>query len=303
LFTRNSEIIFIGAGKVAHTLIPLFIEKNYSVGGVISKNIKSASTIAKQNHINFYSNKFQDISDSFRIFIITVPDNEIIRVAKQLTSLKLNFESTLFVHTSGSESSEALRAVERKGGTTASFHIMQTFNSLQKTNIKNCFAAIETDYPQVQKFLFSVSKSFGLNAFTLNKEDKVYYHLTGVFISNFLNANFFSAEELMNKIRLNNNNRLRIFEPIITSTLSNIRDSGSGGSLTGPVQRGDFITIKKHISALKKIKSPNKKLLLYSYISQSLILLEVVKKQQKKLSSGQKELKMILEGELKNPHR
>ena len=300
MFTRKSEIIFIGAGRVAHTLIPLFIEKNYSVGGLISRNIKSASSLAKQNKISFYSDKISKIAKNFRIFFIVVPDNEISGVAKKLAFLNLDFKNCLFIHTSGSESSETLGAVEKKGGITASFHIMQTFHSLKKTDIKDCFAAVETYYPQAERFLFSVSRSFDLNVFTLNKEAKVYYHLTGVFISNFLNANFFSAEELMDKIGLKNKNRFRIFEPIINRTLSNINDSGAGGSLTGPVQRGDYVTIRKHITALKKLKSADKKLLLQSYTLQSLILLEVVKKQQKKLSPGQKELKRILERELKN---
>ena len=299
MFTRKSEIIFIGAGRVAHTLIPLFIEKNYSIGGLISRNISSASSLAKQNKISFYSDKISKIPEHFRIFFIVVPDNEISGVAEKLASVNLNFKNSLFIHTSGSESSKALKAVEKKGGITASFHIMQTFHSLKKTDVKNCFAAVETDYLQAKRFLFSVSKSFGLNVFTLNKEDKVYYHLTGVFISNFLNANFFSAEELMDKIALKDKNKFRIFEPIINRTLFNINDSGAGSSLTGPVRRGDYVTIKKHISALKKMKSADKKLLLQSYISQSLILLEIVKKQQKKLSSGQKELKKILEVELK----
>jgi predicted short-subunit dehydrogenase-like oxidoreductase (DUF2520 family) len=300
LFTKKSEIVFIGAGKVAHTLIPLLIEKKYLVKGVVSRNIKSAVFLARENKISFYSDKISEVPVSSRIFFITAPDNEISLVAKRLSSLNLQFKDSLFIHTSGSESSFILKLIERKGGITASFHIMQTFPSLKKTEIKNSFAAIETNNAAAEKYLFSIAKLLGLNAIKLSKENKVYYHLAGVFAANFLNANFFSSEELLFQTGMNKKKYFKLFEPIVATTLSNIKKTGVKNSLSGPVKRGDYLTIKKHIAALKKLKSGNEKLLLYSYIYQSLILLGLIKKRKNKLSPAHRELKRILENELKN---
>lgn len=299
MFTKKSEIIFIGAGKVANTIIPLLIEKNYSVKGIVSRDIKSAHTLAKKYHIRFFSNLIPSIPGTFRIFFITVPDNEIASVAEKLSKSGLQFKDSLFIHTSGSENSVTLKVLQRKGGSTASFHIMQTFPSLKKTDIRNSFAAIETESPAAEKFLFSIAHNLRLKGFKLSKTNKVYYHLAGVFTANFLNANFFSSVELLNKIGLNEINQYELFEPILNATLLNIKNSGVENALSGPVERGDYLTISKHISAIKKLKSKNREILLQSYISQSLILLEVVLKRNKKLSAGQKEVKRILLGELK----
>lgn len=269
----------------------------------MSRSIKSAKSIAKRFKINFYYYDISEIPAYFKIFFITIPDDEIFAAAKKLSSLNLHFNDSLFVHTSGSESSEALKSLERKGGITASFHIMQTFPSLKKTEIKNSFAAIETEDKSAERFLFSLTRSLGLNGFKLSKENKVYYHLAGVFTANFLNANFFSSQELIYRTGLTSKELSKLFDPIITTTLFNIKKMGVKNSLSGPVQRGDYLTIKKHITALKKLKSGNKKLLLQSYISQSLVLLEIIKKQSKKLSKGWIELKRILENELKNLKR
>ncbi|HEY6906603.1 MAG TPA: DUF2520 domain-containing protein, partial [Ignavibacteriaceae bacterium] len=88
-------------------------------------------------------------------------------------------------------------------------------------------------------------------------------------------------------------------EPIVNTALSNIKNTGVDKSLSGPVQRGDFRTIQKHIAALKKLDSREKILILRSYVLQSLILLEIIKRERKRLTLGQNRLKKILEGELK----
>jgi predicted short-subunit dehydrogenase-like oxidoreductase (DUF2520 family) len=300
LFTKKSDIIFIGAGKVANSLIPLLIENNYSVKGIVSRSIKSATSVYKRYKPDYYSDSIPEIPQSFKIFFITVPDNEIKTVAKKLSLQKLDFKKSLFVHTSGSESSDALKVIERKGGITASFHIMQTFPSKKKTDVKNSFAAIETSNEAAGKFLFLLARRLNLKAFKLSKESKVYYHLAGVFAANFLTANFFSSKELLSKTELNHKDFLLLFEPIVNETLSNIKSAGIENSLSGPLQRGDYLTVKKHITSIKKSKLKEKKLLLHSYISQSLILLELIKKQNKILSAGQREVGRLLKAETKN---
>ena len=89
-----------------------------------------------------------------------------------------------------------------------------------------------------------------------------------------------------------------MFEPIINTTLSNIKNSGVKESLSGPVQRGDYLTIRKHLVSLRKVKSGYKKLFLQSYISQSLILLEIIKTDRGRLTAGQNRVKKALESEL-----
>jgi predicted short-subunit dehydrogenase-like oxidoreductase (DUF2520 family) len=299
LFTKKSEIVFIGAGKVAYTLVPILIKKNYSVKGIVSKSLQSAARLGKKYKLGFCSDDFKRIPLYSGIFFITVPDDQISKVTKRLSLLRLNFKECLFVHTSGPESSAALIDVQKKGGVTASFHIMQTFPSRKQTEIRNSYAAIETKNGNAGKFLFSLARSLGLKSFGLTEDEKVFYHMSGVFAANFLNANFFSSEKLLNRIRVPRREPLYLLAPIVSTTFSNIKNNGVLKSLSGPVQRGDFNTIKKHLTALKKLKGTEKKLLLYSYISQSLILLELIKSKEKKLSARQRELRKMLQAELK----
>jgi len=299
LLNKKSEIVFIGAGKVAHTLLPLLVKKDYNVKGIISKDERSASLLGRKYKLEIHSADFKKITSGHRIFFVTVPDSQITIVAHKLASVNLDFRDSLFIHTSGSESSSALKLIQKKGGATASFHIMQTFPSLKQTDIANSYAAIETESIKAQRYLFSLARTLNLKAFRLTEQEKVFYHMAGVFTSNFLNANFFASEKLLNRTALNRKQHYYLFEPIINTTLSHIKKHGISESISGPVQRGDYNTIHRHIDALNKLNSAEKKLLLQSYISQSLILLAIIKQKEKRLSAGQKKLKKLLETELK----
>ncbi len=298
MLNKKTEIVFIGAGKVAHTLIPLLIKKKYSVKGIISRNSSSASSIAKKYKLAFHSDDIKEIPQDCNIFFITVPDNQVSNIALLLASLKLKFRESLFVHTSGSLSSKELDALKIKKGMTASFHIMQTFPSLKQTDIKNSFAAIETENGAAEKFLFSLARTLGLKSFKLSEEAKVFYHLAGVFAANFLNANIYSSNILLDKTGLSIKQKYSLFEPIIQTTLLNIKNNGAAGSLSGPVERGDYKTILKHLNALRKSGTGKKDMLFRSYISQSLILIEVIKSKGNDLTGDQKRVKNILEEEL-----
>ncbi len=299
MLNKHSEIAFIGAGKVAHTLLPLLVKNHYAVKGIISRDEKSARALAKKYKLEFSGDNAENIPPEVKVFFITVPDDKISIAARRLSMIRKEFGDCMFVHTSGSAGSSSLDTVENKGGMTASFHIMQTFSSLKQTDIKNSFAAVETKFTGAERYLFSLGRILGLQSFKLNEEAKVYYHMAGVFAANFINANLFSSEKMLEKTGLSVENHYNIFETIINTTLSNINHKGPAASLSGPVQRGDSHTIKKHIEALSKLKTGAGKKVMQSYIAQSIILLEIIKGREGKLNQGQREIKKILDAAIK----
>jgi len=289
LFSERSGIAFIGAGKVAFSLAPALVKAGYRIDAVISRKRKSAAALAEKSDIPLYSDNPGSLSYKTKIFFITVPDNQIKIISENLSGLNLDFENSLFIHVSGALNISELRSLKGKGGSTASFHIMQTFPSRKTVEIKNHTAAIEAETKAAKNLLNKMSLRLKLKPFTIKSSDKIYYHLAGVFISNFLVGNVFSSEKLL---RFFNDRRdfFKIFNSILNSTLDNVRKTGACKALTGPVERGDYKTIERHLSSLKK----KDKLLYLSYIIQSLNLLEVVKAKNKKPDKGQRRIKKLL---------
>ena len=291
MFSPDSNIAVIGAGKFAYSLIPALKTAGYNIAGIVSKNLQSARTLANKYQIPFKSNKLPFIKD-IKVFFLTVPDSQIKKTAKKLSNLELNFTSSLFIHVSGALDVSELKSLSKKKASTASFHIMQTFPSKKAVDLKDNYAAIESNNRNALKYLLDLSAKLKMKAFLIPTDQKVYYHLAGVFASNFLAGNLFAAEKLFSKNKRGGIKFFDISRSIIYSTLTNIEKEGAAKALSGPVERGDYETIKRHIQGLKK--KPEYKSLFLNYISQSLALLDVVKEKNGGLSKGQIRIKKLL---------
>lgn len=94
-----------------------------------------------------------------------------------------------------------------------------------------------------------------------------------------------------------------MIRPIIYSTLRNIKSKGTIEALSGPINRGDFETIKTHSLFLKKAAHSNKRqshnYLYLSYLVQTLNLLEILRINRNKFSLKQEKIEKFLTSELK----
>jgi predicted short-subunit dehydrogenase-like oxidoreductase (DUF2520 family) len=301
MISRRSNIAVIGAGKIAYSLVYALVKKNYRVKLIISRSYNAAKFLAGKNSVKSYSDDLTNLDSKIKVVFISVPDGQIKIVADKIANLNINFRNTLFIHLSGTENVSKLNSLKKKGGFTASFHIMQTFPSKRIVKIENCFASIQTENKFAEKYLLKLAENLKLKPFKLDPGDKAAYHLAGVFASNFLVGNMFDSDNIfeIEKIKSSYNNFDFLF-PIISSTFDNIKKLGSSKALSGPVERGDLFTIKRHTYALKR-QNRNKKLnyAYLSYIVQSLNLLSLVESKYAKLSKAHLELKRYLLGELK----
>ncbi|GAB4299381.1 MAG: Rossmann-like and DUF2520 domain-containing protein [Ignavibacteriaceae bacterium] len=299
---KDPQIVIIGAGKLANSLAPALVKGGFRLSAVISRTLNSAALLARKTGCKIYSDKIDDIPNSADVFFITVPDAEIQKTAKILSSLQLDFRSSVFIHCSGSLDVSRLNSLKAKKAKTASFHIMQSFPSIKTARLKNSYAAIETQDKNTEGFLFYISDKLKLKAFKLDSSKKTAYHLAGVFASNFLTGNFQSSVEIFGKSKDITSDISEILYPTAHTTLKNIRKESPALALSGPVDRGETNTVKNHIKEIKSLKLTSvvkKKLILLSYITQSLLLIDLCEEKYGKLKPGHSELKEYLSGELK----
>ena len=298
------KIAIIGAGRIAYSLTLALLNEGYIVDAIISRKINSAKALAEKFGIKKYSDDINLISKSVNVFFLTVPDSEIRKTAVQLSKLKLKFSTAFFIHFSGAEDISVLNPLKLKGGKTGSLHLMQTFPSKKIVNIKNVNSAIETNDDSMYKFLLQLCSDLQLIPFRIDSKDKTYYHLAGVFASNFLAGNLFNAQKLLSLINIDEQKYFNVLSSTIQSTLQNIKTVGPAKALSGPVDRGDIKTIQKHISSLKR-KSKNSKanyfsLLLENYIVQSLNLINLVEEKHGELNQSHQDIRKLLVRELNN---
>jgi predicted short-subunit dehydrogenase-like oxidoreductase (DUF2520 family) len=308
-----NKISIVGAGKVAYSLAKALLDAGLNVTSVYSKRRESSEKLAAKFNIPLYGDSLSDIDSSSELFFLAVPDSEIENAAYVLSKAKLDFNKCLFVHLSGSQDISQLKLLKSRGASIASFHIMQTFPSCEIVDIKDHFAAIETDNVATEKCLFDLALKLNLKPFPISSENKVFYHLTGVWASNFFIANLFNAFKVFQTAKISEIDFLQIVKPIINSTFDNVLKNGISSSLSGPVIRGDIETIKKHVSSLntevlssealssESLKENNfqRKYLLLSYLTNTYVLLDLVKSNYGELSDKQKQIGEFLQDMIK----
>ena len=292
----KSKIAIIGAGKLAYSLAPALIQSDYDVQVVISRKLSSAKSLAKKNSIPQYSNSLKKISQEVNVFFLTVPDGEIKYAADALSRIKKIFTDSLCIHFSGVENIAALKSLQKKGCATGSLHIIRPFPSKNIVDIRNSPASIETESRQAKSFLIQICRKLKLKPHTINSEEKVFHHIAAVHSSNFLVGNLFNAFSLISS---KSKYPQSILKKTTQSALDNVFKLSPAKALSGPIDRGDIYTIKKHLKSLnaeiRKSKSNKQlKLLRMNYIIQSLSLLEVVKAKYDRLSKSHQNIKKLL---------
>ena len=298
----NKNVAIIGAGRISYSLVSALTRSGYHIVSIVSRNIHSAKSLAKKFRLNHFSDNLNDISKSARIFFLSVPDGQITAVASELSKLKLSFKQSLFIHLSGAENVAVLKNLKRKEAKVASLHPMQTFPSKKIVSLKGVHAALETDNESTYNLLLRISKDLQLIPFRIDSKNKSYYHLAGVYASNFLAGNLFLANQLLSLNKIQKEKHFDILRSTIHSTLKNIENSDPASALSGPVERGDIQTVKNHISSLKKIVKKSSSnyfsILLKNYLLQSLSLIDLVEEKQGQLANSHRKIRELLVQEL-----
>ena len=243
------RIGIIGAGKVGTALGSALAKKGFDVVAVASRRAESlerAKTYVGRGCVYTLDNR--EAVSMADVVAVTTQDREIRQVAAQIYEADAPIEGKLFFHTSGAHASTELSPLEKKGALLGSLHPLQTFPDIDAgiAVLPETYIFIEGD-EKALPVLRKLASSVGSDAVLIEKEHKVLYHLSAVFVCNLLSALLYAGEGVMKRIGID----LVPFYPIIRATLKNIEARGPLLSLTGPVVRGDGETVRAHVGAME----------------------------------------------------
>lgn len=184
-----------------------------------------------------------------RVVFLAVPDSAIPGTASRIAALwKDACRGVVFFHLSGLHTSDLLHELEENGAEVASLHPLQSIldRDLAQAALREAFFTFE-GAPGAYEVAADLASSLSSTLVVLAREDKVVYHAAAVIASNYLVALASEASLLMESVGLG----MPHLMPLIRGTVANI-DARGARALTGPVQRGDWDTVREHIEALKR---------------------------------------------------
>jgi predicted short-subunit dehydrogenase-like oxidoreductase (DUF2520 family) len=165
------------------------------------------------------------------LILLCVPDQAVPEVAGAIPP------GPWIAHTSGACSLQALDPHERR----FSLHPLQTFSQeLGPEQLDGAWAAVTGENDTALEAGRAVAGLLGLRPFDLDDEERAIYHAAAAFASSFLVTLHEVAAELMEAAGAPPD----ALEPLMRRTMDN------GFNHTGPLVRGDWETVERHLRAI-----------------------------------------------------
>jgi predicted short-subunit dehydrogenase-like oxidoreductase (DUF2520 family) len=242
---ENLKIGIIGAGKAGTALALSFSHTGYAVTAVASRSPASAHKLADRLPSAVAFDLPQGVANAADLIFITTPDAAIEQAASSISV----HPGTMFCHVSASTPIDVLGPLMDQGAQTGVFHPLQAIGSVAEAAIlPGITFAIEAEEP-LKGALKEMASRLRCRCVELSRADRVLYHASAVMASNYLVTLIGLAAGLWQGFETREQ-AIRALLPLVRGTLDNIENIGVPDCLTGPISRGDTVTIKRHLAAL-----------------------------------------------------
>jgi predicted short-subunit dehydrogenase-like oxidoreductase (DUF2520 family) len=207
-----NDIAIIGAGRIGHALTAALRAAGRPVTGPLGRCSDGAGAGA---------------------VLLCVPDGEIAAAASHVAP------GRLVGHVSGATSLEPLAGHE-----AFSLHPLMTVPADAAPSVfAGAGAAVAGSTPRAQAFAEQLARDLGMTPFAVADEDRAAYHAAASLASNYLVTLESAAEQLLGQDR-------ELLVPLVRATVENWARLGAEQALTGPVARGDELTVARQRAAV-----------------------------------------------------
>ena len=275
------EIGFIGAGKVGCSLGKLFCDRGLKITGYYDRDADAAKEAARFTGSASYDD-MKKLAEGCDVLFLTVPDGLIGPVFSQLRGASepggtessgggADLAGRLICHCSGSISSrDVFEGIEETGAFGYSVHPLFAVSSRFETykELGGAFFSLEGDPSHIDDMAALLTEA-GLRFQIIEPSSKTKYHLAAVYASNLVCGLIGEASRLLQEGGFGEDDALNALSPLIAGNVEHALAVGPVRALTGPVERGDLITLEKHLSVCESEEDRQ----LYLLLSEKLLRL------------------------------
>ena len=234
------KIGFVGAGNLAWHLAQDLEKAGHFIPVVFSRNEENAQILAAQLYDTKVAESLDFSEYDLDLLILAVSDDAIIFVAENIVVQ----QETVVVHTSGAKSIEVLAGL---GDDYGVLYPVQTFTKEKAVNLSEVPFCIEAINTRVHDVLFDIAKSISPKIEVMTSEQRRVLHLAAVFTNNFTNHMLFWAKTLLDVEDMDFN----LLKPLAKETIEKAFVLSPDKAQTGPASRGDFKTMKEHLTMIE----------------------------------------------------
>jgi len=242
----------VGAGRLGTVLGAALVRRGWTAAAIVDKDPGAAR---ESRRIIGRGTAVAGLGGTARlghVVIIAVPDNAVGRVAAGLARSGVSWAGRFVFHTSGLLPARVLEPLRKRGACIASVHPVQSFprKDAPASIFRGITWGVEGD-PAAVAAAEEMVRSLRGNVLLLSEKDKPLYHAACSLASNAMIALEWTASGMLGAAGIGEKAAAGMLFPLVQETLQNVNNLGLEKALTGPILRGDVVTVRKHLEALR----------------------------------------------------
>ena len=245
-------VAIVGAGRVGSALGRLLSQKGWRIGPVVTRSVRTAHDARRRIGSGQPQVGLSQALLAADVILIATPDRAIAKTAEALAQIASGkaWRATIVLHTSGALGSDVLKPLELRGAETGSLHPLQTFSGRTIPSFAGCTSTIEGT-PVALRMARRISRELGCVPVVLPSRRKAAYHAAAALSAGHVLAVVEAAVRILVKAGFPRQRAIRALLPLTRQTLANFERVGPRAAWTGPLSRGDFGVIERHLEALR----------------------------------------------------
>jgi predicted short-subunit dehydrogenase-like oxidoreductase (DUF2520 family) len=256
----SHTISIIGAGRVGQTLGKRLRKLGWRIGAVVTRTASSSRAAVRAiGGGTPHGAVTCNVLDA-DVILLSTPDGALAAVARDLARCLTGYSTKtgplkllgkIVLHTSGALDHRVLARLARHGASTGSMHPMQTFSGRNTPHLEGVIFSIEGS-AAARGAAQKIARSLGGTPVLIDGKNKPAYHAAGAVVAGHALALVESATQTLMKIGFTRRRAADALLPLIRQMLDNYERLGPHAAWTGPLSRGDYATIAKHVRALRQ---------------------------------------------------
>ncbi|MEO1021546.1 MAG: Rossmann-like and DUF2520 domain-containing protein [Bacteroidota bacterium] len=226
------SVSIIGLGNVGRALCNAFKTAEVNVESVFTK-----------------SDPVTETSRLGDVVLLTVRDDTLNDVIDELSRHAIDLSFKTVAHCSGVHTSGVLAPLKSLGAQVASFHPIMAVTD-QTVSFEGIWFDVEGNSDALHQ-LSVLAAQLNAQTFAVQPGAKPLLHAAAVTASNYMVALVYVASLVAEKGGISEEESIPALLPLMEATLQNMKNQPLPDALTGPIARGDFKTVEKHLQLLE----------------------------------------------------
>lgn len=252
----NSEptplVVIIGAGPVGVALAGKLVRSGVPVAALYGRTVEQAEAAAAEAGVLGLSGRVTSLVRAADVAIIAVADHRVAAVTDEYLRSGVLGSHTVVLHTCG-----AWAAHELLGNVVGAVKAVGTLHPLASiTSRTSAFTRLASAFFGVQGCPVAVDMAsrlatlMGGKVLPINTEAMPLYHAGAALGSNVIVAVIDMARQVFESAGVPAAIALPALLPLLRSAADNLEQHGLPQALSGPIARGDVLTVERHLAAL-----------------------------------------------------